>query len=80
MKPQTHRSSRRQSAHLNLCKERQRGFPLILTLSLGEREQQCLSRDIFCAVRFADRLTTILPFLGQRAGVKARVSTMAIFP
>jgi hypothetical protein len=46
---------------------------LTLTLSPGEREQQRLLLEIFNRACFADRLTRILPLLGERAGVRAVV-------
>jgi hypothetical protein len=46
---------------------------LALTLSPGEREQQRLLIEISNHTRFAVRLKTILPLLGERAGVRACV-------
>ena len=48
---------------------------LTLTLSPGEREQQRSSLEISNRACFADRLTMILPLLGERAGVRADVPT-----
>src|SRR5438034_11302814 len=48
-------------------------FPLTLTLSLGEREQQRLTHRIPRRTRYARRLELILPLLGERAGVRASV-------
>jgi hypothetical protein len=46
---------------------------LTLTLSPGEREQQRSPLEISNRACFADRLTMILPLLGERAGVRAGV-------
>jgi hypothetical protein len=48
-------------------------FPLTRTLSLREREQLLADLRNSNDVRFADRLATVLPLLGERAGVRASV-------
>ena len=50
------------------------GWPaLTLTLSPREREQERSPFKTFNRACFADRLTIILPLLGERAGVRANI-------
>jgi len=52
------------------------GWPaLTLTLSPEEREQERSPFKTFNQACLADRLTIILPLLGERAGVRADVRT-----
>jgi hypothetical protein len=49
-------------------------FPLTPALSPREREQAGPVLELSSIARFVDRLTTILPLLGERAGVRGNAT------